>query len=143
MDTFFIIFKIPWNYDLKIISIFHVKKHKMSGFLVSCFSVKFVLFYNRITIFILTYCSTFFLVCVEFLLVSFLSILFSISAQHRDITGHLEAGAGDQGGLTLHSDTGDLTQRVSGAQLEEINNVFIDFNGNFWVLNDPNPFISK
>ena len=48
-----------------------------------------------------------------------------------DLEPLLEAGAGDQGGLTLHSDTGDLTQRVSGAQLEEINNVFIDFNGNF------------
>ena len=49
----------------------------------------------------------------------------------EDLEPLLEAEAEDQGGLTLHSDTGELTQRVSGAQLEEINNVFIDFNGNF------------
>ena len=49
----------------------------------------------------------------------------------EDLEPVLEAGTGDQGGLTLHSDTGDLVQRVSGEQLEEINNVFIDFNGNF------------
>ena len=50
----------------------------------------------------------------------------------EDLEPMLEAGeAGELGGVTLHSGTGDLTQRVSGEQLEEINNVFIDFNGNF------------
>ena len=41
----------------------------------------------------------------------------------------LGSGPGDQGGVTLHSDT--VSERVSGQQLEEINNVFIDFNGHF------------
>ena len=47
----------------------------------------------------------------------------------EDMEPLLEAGAGDQGGLTLHS--GDISERVTGDQLQEINNVFIDFNGNF------------
>ena len=47
----------------------------------------------------------------------------------EDLEPLLGPEAGDQGGVTLHSDT--VSERVSGQQLEEINNVFIDFNGNF------------
>ena len=47
----------------------------------------------------------------------------------EDLEPLLGPEAGDQGGVTIHSDT--VSERVSGQQLEEINNVFIDFNGHF------------